>query len=123
MIKDFEIQTCRLSEEETAIATEICFILSQRLGKENIITSTRIINYINDRSKVKINGARFRKIINFIRRNNMVENLLATSGGYFVEHDLKKVQKYIEGLRKRGNAIIDVANSMEEQMRKYRKAV
>lgn len=119
MIEGFETETNPLTQDEQTLATEVSYILNNHVGKENIVKSDRIIELINSRSRVKLDGARFRKIINFLRTSGMVKNLLATSGGYYIEPDIGKVQTYIESLRRRGEAIIGVCTAMERQISPY----
>lgn len=118
MIKGFETETGVLTQDEQVIATEIAYILMNHVGQENIVKSDKIIEVINNSSKLKIAGPRFRKIINHLRTSGMVKNLLATSGGYYIETDLEKVQKYIDGLRHRGESILAVCKAMENQTKK-----
>lgn len=120
MITGFETETNPLREDEHRMATEISYVLMNHVGEESNITSTKLISHLNLNFKGNVDGARLRKLINYIRTSGMVKNLLATSKGYYVEPNIEKVQKYINGLRHRGESILAVSSAMEKQIEKYK---
>lgn len=112
MITQFEYETASLTEEELRIAEIIARRIRHNIGKGNIVTSQRIIEVLKAEG-IELEGSRFRKIINYIRMNKVVKNLVATSRGYYIETDREKVREYVEGLFKRSEAILAVAKSYE----------
>ena len=116
MINGFEEITYHLTEYERDILLPIMIKgLKKRHGIENAITSKVIQEKCSD-AGYKLNGARIRKLINYIRINHLVPFLMATSKGYYVENDISKLYTYIESLNQRANAILAVAKSLEKQL-------
>ena len=88
--------------------------LRTKVGQDNAVTSGQIIKALKaDPYNFKINGARVRKVINYIRLNGMVRNLVASSKGYYIEQDPKAVEVYKQSLRDRIGAIEAVLNSFD----------
>ena len=104
MIQGFEEHTVELTEQEEKIALKMAAKLKLSVGKENAVTNERI-QYFFGMNKVKIGSARIRKIIQYIRINSLVDNLCATSKGYFVAANQKELDDYILSLNQRLNAI------------------
>jgi hypothetical protein len=111
MITGFEAQTIELSNEELRCVQLMIPSLKARVGKEKAVTSQQIINWLKNNYGILTTGPRVRKMINYIRINRLVENLVATSEGYYVETDPKKVREYVMSLHQRAEAIMAVANS------------
>ena len=66
----------------------------------------------------KISEPRIRKIINYIRNNDMVPCLIANSDGYYVAQSNEEMLTYEDSLLGREEAIRAVRLAMERQ-RKY----
>lgn len=111
MIEGFIEETKELTAEEISIAKDMASRLSRTIGKNNAVTSTKIISHYKDKQGIKISGARVRKIINFIRVNKLVKNLISTSDGYYVAQTKEEVEKYVLSLNQRIEAITQVRNS------------
>ena len=110
MIKGFEDQTEELNEYELNILVPVLVNgLLTKVGKENAITNKKIVTALTP--AYKINDARVRKIINHIRRNKLVRNLIATSAGYYISSDKIEIENYIISLKQRADAIVELANS------------
>ena len=88
--------------------------LRTKVGQDKAVTSAEIIRVLKaEPYNFKINGARVRKVINYIRLNGIVRNLVATSKGYYIEQDPKAVELYKQSLRERIGAIEAVLNSFD----------
>lgn len=121
MITLFEDQTQPLSKEEKekTVPNFIKF-LSVKIGKENAVTSAKIIQAYKDKGK-EMSGAKVRKVINYIRMNNLIKGLIATSSGYYVSNDYKEIRQYINSLSDRIKAIEAVRNEMENYLKTVKK--
>lgn len=108
MIPDFEAETEELTKYEMTLVPLFVRGLRDKQGKENTVSSSQIIERM---AKHKLNPARVRKIINYIRVKGLVKNLVACAKGYYIETDVEKIRKYVKGLRARAAAILAVANS------------
>ena len=112
MIENFEHETATLTKEEIRAASIIARRIAGNVGVKNAVTSSRIIEAMKGQG-IELTGARVRKIINYIRRNGLVKNLVASSNGYYVERDPAKLRAYVDGLLQRSEAIRAVAKSYE----------
>lgn len=112
MILGFEEQTYDLTEIEIVLAGLIAKGLITKVGKKMAVTNKFMQAKMLQHGH-KIDAARMRAIIHYIRMNNIVPNLLSTSKGYFVSTSVEDTRKYIHSLRQRANSIKDLANAME----------
>lgn len=112
MIHGFDDITHELTAEEIELLPVFVKGLSSKIGEDMAITSGEISKAMEGRG-VALTGARIRKIINYLRVKKLVRNLVASSKGYYVELDPKKILEYRKGLLARARAIEEVANTFE----------
>lgn len=115
-INGFERETKPLSKDELGHVKTLAHALSHRVGKANCITNQEIIIGFKGRG-VKVNPSRVRKLINYIRINRIVENVIATNDGYYVETDKREICLYVTSLRQRAEAILEVARSFNSDIK------
>lgn len=120
MITGFEKETAPLNDVELELVPIFVRGLSSKIGEVNAVKSHTIIKGLK-KLGYDVNGARVRKIINYIRINGLVSNLVATSKGYYIENDRKKVEEYVTSLRHRASAINAVADVLERKLLNYDK--
>ena len=111
-----ELLTASLTEEEVEIAKVFARSIAGHVGEGNAITSVAIGKAFQDKFKIKVEGPRLRKIVNYIRLNKMVRGLVATSNGYYVEKDRDALARYVESLKSRAGAILEVAESYRDEL-------
>jgi len=109
MIKGFETITADLRQDEVDMVQPIINGLKAKQGKDMAITGAKICEAMN------LGGPRLRKIINYIRTNNLLPGLCSTSNGYFVAQNIYEMQDYIISLRQRIKAQVEVLNALEKQ--------
>ena len=109
MIKGFEKLTDELTDDELKKVPSIVKGIGKRIGKENAVTS----NIICD--KMNLIGVRLRKIIHFIRINNLVSGLCSNSKGYYIAKNIKELEDNNKSLQQRIASQIEVLNSLEKQ--------
>lgn len=115
MITNFEDFTHDLTEYEKRILLPIMVrSLKAKIGLHSAITNKKIVATLTLQG-LKINEARVRKIINYIRIRGIVTNLIATSKGYYVSANQQEIDKYVESLRQRARAIQAIADTFKEQ--------
>jgi hypothetical protein len=110
MLPGFEDITADLTQEELDLVPVFVKGFSDKIGEAKAITAFEICKALRDR---KISGARVRKIVNYIRMNKLVHNLVASSKGYYIETDPAKLAEYRRSLKLRARAINAVADSYE----------
>jgi len=117
MINGFEEQTEDLSEYEREELLPILLKhLPRKIGIENAITGGAINHGLKNNLGIKVSGARLRKLINHIRKNDLIPCLVASSKGYYVATDNADVQRFIESLEQRETAIRVVRMAMQRQL-------
>ena len=109
MINEFPEQTSDLSKEELELIQSIIKGLKLRYGKETAITGAEIC------SKMNLNGARLRKMINHIRVNSLLHRLCGSKNGYFMANDSKELDDYIISFKQRIKSQVYVLNALEKQ--------
>lgn len=115
MITGFEEQTNPLNEYERDVLLPVILKgLRTKIGKGNAVTNKHIIQCLSP--AYRINDARLRKLINHIRVNGLLPCLMATSEGYYISNSLPELQKYVDSLKGREDAIKAVRVSITRQM-------
>lgn len=120
MINGFEEQTHELTEYELTLVPLFVRGFSCKIGKANAVTSDAIIARM--RPQHKLSGARVRKIVNYLRVQGILPNLMACSAGYYLTNDPEELASYIESLEQRANAIIRVKESLAAYCRQLKKS-
>lgn len=114
MIKGFKRETCPLSDyEQDILLPAILSVLDGKIGRQNAVKNKDIIELL--KKKYKINPARLRKVINYIRINDYLTGLVATSKGYYMVTDRQELLDYEESLKGREDAIREVRMSIKRQ--------
>lgn len=116
MIKGFDNETQPLTEYELKnVLPVILDGLKTKIGKANAVTNKFIISRL--RGSYKVDAARIRKVINYIRTNDLLPGLIATSEGYFLATTEGELLEYEESLKGREEAIKAVRLSIARQRR------
>ena len=105
MLTGFEEITQELTnfEKEQALPLIVAGLRS-KVGKANSVTGSIIIEKVNESKRLgsyKLNGARLRKIINVIRKENHLSGVLSSSKGYYVAETLEEYERCLESLKQR----------------------
>ena len=118
MIKEFEGITFSLTEEEIKDAQILANAFrTMKKGKEHALTSTEITKRLST-IQVKAEGIRLRKLINYIRNNDLVSGLCSTSSGYFMAATQKEFYDTLKSLKDR---IHNQTFTYENLFRQYKK--
>ena len=115
MLTGFEIETAPLTKQEEGVLMPLLVKgLITKIGKDNAITNKEIRTRLKERGVV-ISDARIRKIINFIRVNQLIKNLISTSKGYYIATTKEEVAEYIKSLEQREAAIRQLRKSFKTE--------
>lgn len=107
----------QLTKVESDLVPFVARLVRKSKGSENAITAKGVVKAIAKKYPAyKMSDARVRRIINFIRVNGIVKNLLASSKGYFVERDSDMVKQYVKSLLTRSRAVMEVAMSYKQKV-------
>lgn len=105
MIKNFENVTADLNHDEKKIVPIIVKRFQNLQGKQNIVTNKEIIEGLYKHCNIKLTQPRVRKIIQYIRLNNLLAGLIATQSGYYYTTSEVQIREWIETMKQREAAI------------------
>jgi hypothetical protein len=120
MIKNFETLTFELTSDEKFVVEKIIKRFENLKGKEFIVTGEQIREGINKNLNMNFDMIRIRKMIQFIRTNDLVAGLIATSKGYYVAKTAEEIEDWIESLKSRENAIRKIREVAEQTVREMK---
>lgn len=112
MITNFEEQTAPLNDKEKTFLPDVILILKES-NKDRPVTNASIAAQIKNNYNINFPDSRIRKIINHIRRNKLLVNILASSRGYFLSDSKEELEEYVLSLIERSESILEVALSFE----------
>lgn len=122
MITTFENITFDFTEVER---TELLPFLEKKLplnkGKQKITTNKKICAFFK-RHGYKVNGARVRKMIQYLRVTGKVPLLIATGKGYYVATKTEEVYKHIQSLKEREASIAATREALQKQLENVNKS-
>jgi DNA-directed RNA polymerase specialized sigma54-like protein len=116
MIKNFEKFTVELNQVERRLIPMMVDRFQNKRGIKNIVTADAMIDGINQMYGVKLKDTRIRKIIQYIRVNNLVPGLIATSRGYYTAESIGEIMEWIESLKARETAIRQIREVAEHHV-------
>lgn len=116
MINNFEDYTFEITNEERFVVDVIVKRFNTLRGKRNIATGEQIRNGIKTHLNIDFAESRIRKMIQYIRLNNLVLGLVATSRGYYVAESIDEIQQWVDSLISRENAIREIREKAEKQI-------
>lgn len=116
MLITFENQTHELTEYEYKVIMPILIDgLKRKVGKSKAVTNGKICSSLKSKG-YKVSEPRIRKIIYFIRQNNAVPMLIASSKGYWVTNDVDEINDWLHSLKSRIEAMQETKNYAEEML-------
>lgn len=121
-IEDFEEETQELNQyEKDVLVPDLIKGFRKHVGKENVISSTKIVAAINLNPKYtqKINDTDVRRLVHHIRVRRLLHGLASTNKGYFVISNKEELRIYINSL----SARINSQTSIKEAMLEYEKSL
>lgn len=114
MIRGFKRETEPLNEYELETLLPIIVRgMRKHVGRHNPVINRHIVSSL--RSRYNITEARLRKIINHIRREDIIPGLVATSEGYYIAETEQELKDYEMSLLGRELAIREVRESITRQ--------
>jgi len=106
MITNFENQTYALTDRELSMIDSLVEYLKLATGEENHVTASSLSKMYG------VSGPRIRKMIHYIRTNNLLLGLVAKSNGYYVTNELVDLLKYERSLSERIASIEEVRKAL-----------
>ena len=107
MINGFTEYTEQLNEyERDTLLPLLVRGLQTKIGSKKAITNKKMIKALESIGYDGLSGPRVRKIINYIRIQGLVRNLVASSKGYYIEDNVEERRKYVEGVKARAQSML-----------------
>lgn len=114
MINGFEEYTEHLNEyERDTLLPLIIRGLQTKIGSKNAITNKKMIKALTSIGYDGLSEPRIRKIINYIRIQGLIINLVASSKGYYVENNIEERRRYVEGVQARAKSMLASLKNIE----------
>lgn len=115
MIINWEKYTHELTDKEKKIVPRVIQGIVKRVSKRMIITNAQMCEQLTKEGH-KISGPRLRKILNFIRSESIIRNIVASSDGYYIATTQKDLDDYRESINARANAILRNLNGIDKTL-------
>ena len=114
MIKGFEEYTEPLNDyEQTTLLPVIVKGLSTKTNKDKAITNGKMVKALRDAGYTGLSEPRIRKIINHIRVNGLIKNLVASNKGYWIEENINARKEYVLSIKQRAASMMASLNHIE----------
>lgn len=107
MLTNFEPITVEVNDEEKEMAQVIIDRFLQRPGIENAATNQDIAAGLSKVFGVTPGAARVRKLIQWIRVNNLLPGLIATSKGYYFTDSIPDIERWIQSMEERERSMAE----------------
>lgn len=120
MIENFEELTYELTPyEKNVIVPYMVDRLKHNIGNRSAVTNRTIIKRMEEDKNfnLKLTSTRIRKLINYIRVNDLIPCLMATSKGYYRANSIGEIESYIRSLKQRERAIRQMREAIERQFK------
>jgi hypothetical protein len=109
MLKGYENITYEITDEEKKLIPKIVKGLLNRKGKQNAVKGTTICE------SMQLSGPRLRKIIGYIRQNDLIYGLCSTGKGYYTAENINELEECMTSLRQRIYTQMKTLHRLEHQ--------
>lgn len=116
-LKDFENITYELSSTEKELLPLLVAKLAIHKGINQIVTNSKLRQYIFDRTGKSVNEARVRKIAQHIRLKGLITGLVAINKGYFIAESPEQIEDWLITMRQRRKAATDAIAAGERDLK------
>ena len=115
-ITGFEALTKILTAKDMKAAHIIADTLLLKQGEHMAVTNNQIRAGLLKNLSIKITAVKVRKIIQMLREQHIVVNLISFKNGYYITQEPRELRKYIESRAERRRAMQAVENAMKSQL-------
>ena len=105
MINGFEEQTAELNDNEMEIVKILVKRFNQKQGKEHTISNPEIIKALETHYNILTTEPRIRKIVQYIRNENLLIGFIANSKGYYIANSKEEIEAWLNTMIQRRNSI------------------
>lgn len=105
MINGFAEQTVELAPDEIEIVKILVNRFKQKKGKEHILNNGQLCKALETHYNILTTEPRIRKVVQYIRNNNLLIGFIANSHGYYVADSKEEILAWITTMEQRRNSI------------------
>jgi hypothetical protein len=105
MINGFVEQTAELHADEMEIVKILVNRFKQKKGKEHILNNGQLCKALETHYNILTTEPRIRKVVQYIRNNNLLIGFIANSHGYYVADSKEEIEAWIATMEQRRNAL------------------
>jgi hypothetical protein len=119
MITSFEDQTHELTQYEKEVLLPLMIAgFNTKVGVERCITNPEICRALKEKG-YEISEPRVRKLVFYIRHNNLVPKLIASSKGYWIATDKTEISTWINSLEGRISALQETLEYAQKMIKLF----
>jgi len=119
MITSFEDQTHELTQYEKEVLLPLMIAgFKTKVGVERCITNPEICRALKEKG-YEISEPRVRKLVFYIRHNNLVPKLIASSKGYWIATDKTEISTWINSLEGRISALQETLEYAQKMIKLF----
>lgn len=119
MIPTFEEQTAPLTDYELHTLLPIMIQgFKKKIGVENCVTNPEICKSLKQKG-FKISEPRVRKLVFYIRHNNLVPKLIASSKGYWIATNKKEIESWLSSVNAKIDALEETKRYAEQMLKDW----
>lgn len=119
MADNYSLLQDDLNDFEKSCVPVIIKGLQGKIGKDKAVSNPYIISRMDEIGYKGLTQPRIRKIVNYIRNNDLLLLLCANSKGYFLPQNIKELDDYLEMMQKRITSQVKTFEKLKEQRQKY----
>lgn len=121
MIPTFEEHTSPLTDYELNTLLPIMIQgFKNKIGVDNCVTNPEICKALKQKG-YKISEPRVRKLVFYIRHNNLVPKLIASSKGYWIATNKQEIESWLSSVNAKIDALEETKRYAEQMLKDYNK--
>lgn len=109
----------RIKDYELIYVQPVINGLSKVIGSKNAISNSQILESMHNHGYKDLNSITIRRIINHIRKNDLLPLLCANSNGYFLPKSLDELDTYLSSIKHRIDMQIHIYNKLQSQREEF----
>lgn len=123
MIPTFEEHTSPLTDYELNTLLPLMIQgFKKKIGVENCVTNPEICKALKEKG-YKISEPRVRKLVFYIRHNNLVPKLIASSKGYWIATNKEEIEMWLSSVNAKIDALEETKRYAEQMLKDWNKTI
>ena len=123
MIPTFEEHTSPLTDYELNTLLPLMIQgFKKKIGVDNCVTNPEICKALKEKG-YKISEPRVRKLVFYIRHNNLVPKLIASSKGYWIATNKEEIEMWLSSVNAKIDALEETKRYAEQMLKDWNKTI